>query len=50
MTILSDSLSAALLHSLWQDAIAGILLWLMLAALRHRSATLGMRSAAQRLR
>ncbi len=38
MTLLSDSLSAALIHSLWQDAVVGLLAWMVLAGMRQRSA------------
>ena len=34
----SDALSLALVHSLWQDGLVGLLLWSALVALRHRSA------------
>lgn len=38
MNLTADALSLALLHSLWQDAIVGVLLGLALVALRNRSA------------
>jgi beta-lactamase regulating signal transducer with metallopeptidase domain len=38
MNLAADALSFALIHSLWQDAIVGLLLWSALVALRHRSA------------
>jgi bla regulator protein blaR1 len=38
MSPLAQGLSAALIHFLWQGALAGVLLWAALAVLRHRSA------------
>ena len=38
MNVNPDALSLALIHSLWQDAIVGLLLASALVALRHRSA------------
>lgn len=38
MSIWTQALSAALLDLLWQGALVGVLLWLALIALRHRSA------------
>jgi beta-lactamase regulating signal transducer with metallopeptidase domain len=38
MNLTADALSFALVHSLWQDAIVGLLLWIVLVVLRHRSA------------
>src|SRR5687768_3190410 len=38
MTLIADALSAALVHSLWQNAIVAIVFWLALAALSQRSA------------
>jgi len=38
MTLTADAVSSALLHSLWQDAIVGLLLWGALVALRHATA------------
>jgi beta-lactamase regulating signal transducer with metallopeptidase domain len=38
MNVTADALSAALMHSLWQNAIVGLLLWSTLAVLRHQSA------------
>src|SRR5580704_2325621 len=38
MSALTDAISTALIHALWQDSIAAIVLWAALAALRHRSA------------
>ncbi|HEV3311471.1 MAG TPA: M56 and DUF3738 domain-containing protein [Chloroflexota bacterium] len=38
MSALTDAISTALIHALWQDSIAAILLWAALAALPHRSA------------
>ena len=40
MSPLAQALSAALIHSLWQGALVGVLLWAALAVLRHRSADL----------
>lgn len=38
MTITADALNSALLHSLWQDAIVGLLLWGALMVMRRSSA------------
>jgi len=38
MNLTTDAISSALVHSLWQNAIVGLLLWVVLAALRNRSA------------
>jgi beta-lactamase regulating signal transducer with metallopeptidase domain len=38
MNITADAISSALVHSLWQNAIIGFLLWVVLVALRHRTA------------
>jgi len=38
MTLIADAVSAALVHSLWQNAIVAILFWLALSALAQRSA------------
>ena len=38
MTSLAQALSAALLHFVWQGALAGVLLWLALLILRNRRA------------
>jgi beta-lactamase regulating signal transducer with metallopeptidase domain len=38
MTLIADALSAALVHSLWQNAIVAIVFWLALAVLSERSA------------
>lgn len=38
MRIMTQALSAALLHFVWQGAIVGFLVWITLAALRKRSA------------
>ena len=38
MSFTADALNAALLHSLWQDAIVGLLLWGALVAMRRSSA------------
>jgi hypothetical protein len=38
MNLTADTLSLALVHTLWQDAIVGLLLWVALVALRNRSA------------
>jgi uncharacterized protein (TIGR03435 family) len=40
MSPLAQALSAALIHSVWQGALVGVLLWAALAALRNRPATL----------
>jgi beta-lactamase regulating signal transducer with metallopeptidase domain len=37
MNVTADALSSALVHSLWQDAIIGAVLWAALLALRHRT-------------
>jgi beta-lactamase regulating signal transducer with metallopeptidase domain len=38
MSLLADALSAALVHSLWQNSIVAILLWMTLAVVCQRSA------------
>jgi hypothetical protein len=38
MTAIAAALTAALLHFIWQDAIGGLLLWVLLFLLRERSA------------
>jgi len=38
MNVTADAISSALVHSLWQNAIIGFLLWIVLVALRHRTA------------
>jgi beta-lactamase regulating signal transducer with metallopeptidase domain len=38
MNVTADAISSALVHSLWQNAIVGLLLWIVLVALRHRTA------------
>ena len=38
MNLTADAISSALVHSLWQNAIVGVLLGVVLAALRHRTA------------
>ena len=38
MTVTTDAISSALVHSLWQNAAVGVLLWIVLVALRHRTA------------
>ena len=38
MSVTADALNSALLHSLWQDAIVGLLLWGTLIAMRRASA------------
>ena len=38
MTAITEALSAALIHFVWQGSIVGFLLWIMLFALRTRSA------------
>jgi beta-lactamase regulating signal transducer with metallopeptidase domain len=38
MTVTTDAISSALVHSLWQNAVVGVLLWIVLVALRHRTA------------
>jgi uncharacterized protein (TIGR03435 family) len=38
VSALAQAASAALIHSLWQDALVGMLLWAALAALTNRSA------------
>ncbi len=38
MTALQDAIARALLHSLWQDALAAVVLAATLLALRRRSA------------
>jgi beta-lactamase regulating signal transducer with metallopeptidase domain len=38
MNITADDISSALVHSLWQNAIVGFLLWIVLVALRHWTA------------
>ncbi len=38
MTVTADVVSSALVHSLWQNAGVGVLLWIVLVALRHRTA------------
>src|SRR5436190_6751173 len=38
MSALTDALSNALVQSLWQDAVVAIVLYAVLAALRHRTA------------
>src|SRR5262245_793533 len=37
-TLTRDAVSSALLHSLWQDAVVGLLLWGALIGLRHATA------------
>ena len=37
MNVTADALSSALVHSLWQNAIVGVLLWVALVVLRHRT-------------
>lgn len=37
MNLTADAISSALVHSLWQNAIVGLLLCVLLAALRHRT-------------
>lgn len=38
MTLAADAITSALVHSLWQNTIVGLLVWVALVALRHRSA------------
>ena len=38
MSAISEAVSAALIHFVWQGAIVGFLLWATLGVLRHRSA------------
>lgn len=38
MTVTTDAITSALGHSLWQNAIVGLLLWFVLMALRRRTA------------
>jgi beta-lactamase regulating signal transducer with metallopeptidase domain len=38
MNVTADAVSSALVHSLWQNAIVGLLLWILLVLLRHRTA------------
>jgi beta-lactamase regulating signal transducer with metallopeptidase domain len=38
MNLTADAISSALVHSLWQNAIVGFLLWIVLIALSHRTA------------
>jgi beta-lactamase regulating signal transducer with metallopeptidase domain len=38
MTLIADAITSALVHSLWQNAIVGLLLWFVLIASRHRTA------------
>ena len=38
MNVTADALNSALVHSLWQDAVVGLLLWGALVALRQSSA------------
>jgi len=38
MNVTADAVSSALVHSLWQNALVGFLLWIALVALRHRTA------------
>src|SRR5258706_13308238 len=38
MSALPNALSAALIDSLWQDAVVAVLLWVALWSLRHRTA------------
>src|SRR5688572_20823439 len=38
MNLTSDAISSALVHSLWQNAIVGLLLWIALVVLRNRTA------------
>jgi beta-lactamase regulating signal transducer with metallopeptidase domain len=38
MNITADAITSALVHSLWQNAIVGVLLWIALVVLRHRTA------------
>jgi beta-lactamase regulating signal transducer with metallopeptidase domain len=38
MNVTADALNSALVHSLWQDAVVGLLLWGTLVVLRHSSA------------
>lgn len=40
MSPIAQALSAALIHFVWQGALVGVLLWVALAVLRHRSATM----------
>jgi beta-lactamase regulating signal transducer with metallopeptidase domain len=39
MNLTADAISSALAHSLWQNAIVGLVLWVVLVALRHRTAS-----------
>ena len=38
MSVTADALNSALLHSLWQDSIVGLLLWGTLILMRRASA------------
>lgn len=39
MNLTADAIGSALVHSLWQNAIVGLLLWIVLIALRHSTAS-----------
>ena len=38
MSAITQALSAALIHFIWQGVVVGFALWIALAALKHRSA------------
>src|SRR5688572_10841026 len=38
MNVTADAITSALLHSLWQNASVGFLLWIVLVVFRHRTA------------
>ena len=38
MNVTADAVTSALMHSLWQSATVGFLLWIVLVVLRHRTA------------
>jgi beta-lactamase regulating signal transducer with metallopeptidase domain len=38
MNVTADAITSALMHSLWQNATVGFLLWVVLVVLRHRTA------------
>jgi bla regulator protein BlaR1 len=39
MNALTDAISAALIHAVWQGSIVAVLLWVVLVAMRHRTAS-----------
>src|SRR5688572_2070266 len=37
MNVTADAITSALMHSLWQNASVGFLLWIVLVVFRHRT-------------